>query len=42
MNKPINDNDEQGYCKHCGRDNSDYPDDRCSDDCPLYDDEAGQ
>lgn len=34
-------NDESGHCKHCGRDNSEYPDSSCSDDCPLYWEEQG-
>ncbi|WP_037500637.1 hypothetical protein [Sphingomonas jaspsi] len=33
----IADNDENGQCKHCGRDNSDYRLNPCSADCPLYD-----
>lgn len=27
-------NDEHGHCVHCGRDNSDYLDSPCADDCP--------
>ena len=30
------DNDENGQCRHCGRDNRSYETERCSDDCPLY------
>ncbi len=32
------DNDECGYCRHCGRDNRGYESEPCSDDCPQYDD----
>lgn len=32
----IADNDYNGICRHCGRDNNGYEADRCSDDCPLF------
>ena len=34
-------NDEHGFCKHCGRDNRGYEGEACSDDCPFYDSEQG-
>ena len=34
-------NDTTGHCIHCGRDNSGYLKDPCSDDCPLYWEVAG-
>jgi len=36
----MTDNDENGQCRQCGRDNRGYENDPCSDDCPLYDDPA--
>lgn len=33
---PPAENDANGQCVHCGRDNSEYPGAACSDECPLY------
>ena len=30
------DDDENGQCNHCGRDNSGYEREPCADDCPQY------
>lgn len=32
----ISDNDCNGICRHCGRDNKGYESERCSDDCPMF------
>jgi hypothetical protein len=34
----MNNNDENGRCIFCGRDNHGYEAEPCSDDCPQYGD----
>ena len=34
-------NDANGQCLHCGRDNQGYEGHPCSDDCPYYWEERG-
>jgi len=41
INDAPAENDSKGQCIHCGRDNSHYPGEACSDDCPLYWEERG-
>lgn len=33
----LYDNDANGHCRHCGRDNRGYETDPCADECPQYD-----
>ena len=37
MNLQAAENDAEGFCIHCGRDNNAHEGEPCSDDCPLYD-----
>ena len=34
-------NDENGQCRHCGRDNEGFENEPCSDDCPQYEQAKG-
>ena len=34
-------NDENGQCRHCGRDNEGFENEPCSDDCPQYEQVKG-